>query len=115
MDYDDQNLFARILRGEIPNDTVYENEHVLAFRDIDPQAPVHILVIPKHPVPCLADARDPAVLGQLMIAVGEIARQEGFAADGFRVVVNNGARANQAVFHLHVHVLAGRDMTWPPG
>ena len=115
MEYDDQNIFAKILRGEIPADKVYENDDVFAFRDVQPQAPVHILVIPKRPVACLADERDGAVMGELMLAVGEIARQEGFADDGFRVVINNGGRANQTVFHLHVHVLAGRDMTWPPG
>ncbi len=115
MDYDDQNIFAKILRGEIPADKVYENGDVFAFRDVQPQAPVHILVIPKRPIACLADARDGALIGDLMLAVGEIARQEGFADDGFRVVINNGARANQTVFHLHVHILAGRDLTWPPG
>ena len=115
MDYDDQNIFAKALRGEIPVDTVYENDDVLAFRDIQPQAPTHILVIPKHPIACIADADDGRVMGALMLAVGEIARQEGFADDGFRVVINNGLRANQTVFHLHVHVLAGRDMSWPPG
>ena len=117
MDYDRQNLFARILRGEIPADVVFENENVLAFRDIAPQAPVHILVIPKAEIPRLADATSDhdEVLAQLLLAVGEITRQEGIAEDGFRVVINNGARANQTVFHLHVHILGGRDMTWPPG
>lgn len=117
MDYDPDNLFARILRGEIPADKVFENEHVLAFRDIDPQAPVHILVIPKAKIPRLADAGPghDQVLAQLLLAVGDITRQEGIAEDGFRVVINNGARANQTVFHLHVHILGGRDMTWPPG
>ncbi len=115
MDYDKDNIFARILRGEIPADKVYENEHVLAFRDAEPQAPVHVLVIPKSPIPCVADATDAEVMGNLMLAVGEVARQEGFAEDGFRVVINNGRRANQTVFHLHVHVLAGRDLSWPPG
>jgi len=115
MEYDPENVFAKILRGEIASDPVFENEHVLAFRDVEPQAPVHILVIPKQPVPRLADADDPAVLGELLAAVRAIAEEQGFADDGFRVVINNGARANQAVFHLHVHVLAGRDMSWPPG
>ena len=115
MDYDDQNIFAKILRGEIPAEKVYETDTVFAFRDVAPQAPVHILVIPKAPIPKLADAGDRAVLGDLLLAAGEIARQEGFAEDGFRVVINNGERANQTVFHLHVHVLAGRDFRWPPG
>ncbi|MCA8955639.1 MAG: histidine triad nucleotide-binding protein [Planctomycetes bacterium] len=118
MNYDPSNIFAKVLRGEIPVTTVYENDFVLGFRDIAPQAPAHILLIPKAPLPCLADASNPdhaAVLGQLMLAVGEVARQQGFAEDGFRVVINNGARANQTVFHLHVHILAGRDFDWPPG
>ena len=117
MEYDNDNIFAKILRGEIPADRVYENDHVFAFRDTQPVAPQHILVIPKSEIPCLADAGevDAGMLGHLMLAAGEIARQEGFADDGFRIVVNNGARANQTVFHLHVHVLAGRDFSWPPG
>ena len=115
MAYDDNNIFARILRGEIPCDRVYEDEHCLAFRDIEPQAPTHILVIPKTKVATLAEAADREMLGHLLWAVREIANQEGLAADGFRVVINNGARAYQSVFHLHVHVLAGRDLTWPPG
>ena len=117
MAYDDNNIFAKILRGEIPSDLVYEDDQCLAFRDITPQAPAHILVIPKAQVAMLADAGegDKAMLGHLLWVTGEIARQEGFDQDGFRVVINNGARANQTVFHLHVHVLAGRDMSWPPG
>ncbi len=115
MNYDPDNVFAKVLRGDIPCDKVYENDHVLAFHDLSPQAPTHILVIPKTPVPCVADARDASAMGELMLAVGEIARQQGFEADGFRVVINNGARANQTVFHLHVHILAGRDFSWPPG
>lgn len=115
MNYDKQNVFAKMLRGEIPCDKVFENDHVLAFHDLAPQAPTHILVIPKSEVSCLADARQAEVMGQLMLAVGEIARQEGFEEDGFRVVINNGVRANQTVFHLHLHILAGRDLTWPPG
>jgi histidine triad (HIT) family protein len=115
--YDDDNIFARILRGEIPSDRVYEDDRCLAFRDVTPQAPTHILVIPKARISQLADAGEDQteLLGHLLWAVREIAHQEGFAEDGFRVVINNGARANQSVFHLHVHVLAGRDMTWPPG
>jgi histidine triad (HIT) family protein len=115
--YDDDNIFAKILRGEIPADPVYEDDQCLAFRDITPQAPTHILVIPKARIGRLADAGEDqkAMLGHLLWAVREIAHQEGFAQDGFRVVINNGARANQTVFHLHVHVLAGRDMSWPPG
>jgi histidine triad (HIT) family protein len=117
MAYDDNNIFARVLRGEIPTEAVYEDDHCLAFGDINPQAPIHILVIPKARIAKLADAgeEDKAVLGHLLWAVREIAHRKGFAEDGYRVVINNGARANQTVFHLHVHVLAGRDMNWPPG
>ncbi len=115
--YDDNNVFAKMLRKEIPADVVHEDDHCLAFRDIAPQAPTHILVIPKQPIIKLADASedDRAMLGHLLWVAGEVARKEGFDEDGFRVVINNGVRAGQAVFHLHVHVLAGRDMQWPPG
>ncbi len=117
MAYDDNNIFARVLRGEIPTDPVYEDEQCLACQDINQQAPTHILVIPKARIAKLADAGegDKAVLGHLLWAVREIADRNGFAEDGFRVVINNGARANQTVFHLHVHILAGRDLGWPPG
>ena len=117
MSYDDNNIFAKILRKEIPADVVHEDEHCLAFRDIQPQAPTHVLVIPKQPIAKLADAtpEDRQVLGHLMWAAGEIARKEGIAEDGFRIAINNGGRANQTVFHLHVHVMGGRDFTWPPG
>ena len=111
----DKTVFKKIIDGEIPADIIYQDEHFMAFRDIQPQAPVHILLVPKTPIACLADARDGSAMGALTLAVGEIARQEGFEDDGFRVVINNGIRANQTVFHLHVHILAGRDFTWPPG
>lgn len=115
--YDDDNLFAKILRKEIPAEVVYEDEHCLAFRDISPQAPIHVLVIPKVRIARVADAsrEDAQALGHCLWAAGEVARQEGVAEDGFRLVINNGARAGQAVFHVHVHLLAGRDMQWPPG
>lgn len=115
--YDRDNLFARIVRREIPADVVYEDDDCLAFRDIKPQAPTHVLVIPKCDLARLGDARRDhrAVLGHLLWAAGEVARREGLAEDGFRVVINNGARAQQTVFHLHVHVLGGRDFHWPPG
>jgi histidine triad (HIT) family protein len=115
--YDDQNIFAKILRKEIPADVVYEDDVCLAFRDVNPQAPTHLLVIPREPIARLADAGrgQRAVLGHLLWAAGEIARRAGLAEDGFRVVVNNGERAGQTVFHLHVHVLGGRALRWPPG
>ncbi|HEX6988128.1 MAG TPA: histidine triad nucleotide-binding protein [Bacillota bacterium] len=110
-------IFCKIRDGRIPSDKVYEDDLVLAFRDISPQAPVHVLVIPKKHVARLADLgeEDQELAGRIQLVIGEIARQEGVAEDGFRVVVNNGVRANQTVFHLHYHVLGGRDFTWPPG
>jgi histidine triad (HIT) family protein len=114
--YDDQNVFARILRGEIPADVVYEDQHCLAFRDVSPQAPVHCLVIPKQPLAKLGDAsqEQSELLGHLMWAATEVARRTG-CDDAFRVVVNHGEAAGQSVFHLHLHVLGGRPLGWPPG
>ena len=109
-------LFSKIIRREIPADIVYEDDLCLAFRDINPQAPTHVLVIPKKEIARLADAGadDQALLGHLMLAAGKIARSLG-VADAFRLVVNNGADAGQSVFHLHLHILAGRKLRWPPG
>ena len=109
-------IFSKIIRREIPADIVYEDEHCLAFRDINPQAPTHILVIPKKEIVKLSDASDgeQALMGHLMLAVGKIARQEG-VEDAFRLVVNNGEGAGQSVLHLHLHIIAGRRMHWPPG
>ncbi|MEZ6035879.1 MAG: histidine triad nucleotide-binding protein [Planctomycetota bacterium] len=117
MTYDPSNVFARILRGEIPAQFLHEDEHCVAFRDVAPQAPTHFLVIPRRPLSMLADAgeADATALGHLLLVAARVARQLGVADDGFRVVVNNGAGAGQTVFHLHVHVLAGRPMAWPPG
>lgn len=110
-------LFERIIAREIPADIVYEDAHTLAFRDIHPQAPHHILVIPKKPLAMLAEAQptDAELLGRVMLAAAEVARQQGFAEDGYRLVVNNGEGAGQTVFHLHVHLLSGRPLSWPPG
>lgn len=109
-------LFGKIIDREIPADIVYEDEHCLAFRDIDPQAPTHVLLVPKKEIARLADAtaEDHAMLGHMMVAAGTIARQLG-VDEAFRVVINNGAGAGQSVFHLHLHILAGRRMKWPPG
>lgn len=117
MDYDDQNVFAKILRREIPADIVFEDDRCLAFRDVAPQAPVHVLVIPKAAIPRLGDAAPEhrEVLGHLLWAAGEVARLEGLTEDGFRVAINHGAGAGQTVFHLHLHVLGGRSLAWPPG
>jgi histidine triad (HIT) family protein len=109
-------LFGKIIRREIPADIVYEDEHCLAFRDINPQAPTHVLLVPKKEIDRLggAGAGDQALLGHLMLAAGTIARQLGIG-DAFRLVVNNGAEAGQSVFHLHLHILGGRKLRWPPG
>lgn len=109
-------LFGKIVTREIPADIVYEDEHCLAFRDINPQAPTHVLLIPKQEIPRLADAAlaDQLLLGHLLLAAGNVARQLG-VGDAFRLVVNNGADAGQSVFHLHLHLLAGRPLHWPPG
>jgi histidine triad (HIT) family protein len=109
-------IFSKIIRKEIPADIVYEDEWAIAFRDISPQAPVHILVIPKKPIPRLADAEadDAPLLGHLLMTVKQIADQEGLE-DGYRVVINTGADGGQTVYHLHLHLLGGRALTWPPG
>lgn len=103
-------IFSKIIDGEIPSDRVYEDDHCIAINDIAPQAPVHVLVIPKKPIARLADAgdEDQALLGHLMLAAGKVARQLG-VDDAFRLVVNNGEGAGQTVFHLHLHIIAGRD------
>jgi histidine triad (HIT) family protein len=108
-------LFCRIARGEIPSTMVAETEDAIAFRDIDPKAPTHILVIPRDHVASLADASDPAMLGSLMSLAASVARSEGLDSAGYRVVVNTGRDGGQTVDHLHLHVLGGRHMTWPPG
>jgi len=112
----EKTLFEKIIAREIPADIVHEDEHCIAFRDINPQAPLHVLVCPKKPVPMLGDAAaaDTALLGHLLLQAADIAKREGHG-DAFRLVVNNGAGAGQTVFHLHVHVLAGRRFGWPPG
>jgi histidine triad (HIT) family protein len=111
----DDCLFCRIVRKEIPARIVAEDARFIAFRDINPQAPVHILVIPREHVASLDDARDGALIGGLTLFAAELARTEGIAARGYRVVFNTNAGAGQTVFHLHAHLLGGRDMRWPPG
>jgi histidine triad (HIT) family protein len=108
-------LFAKIISGELPADVVYEDEQCLAFRDIAPQAPTHILVIPRRPIARLAEATpdDGPLLGHLLLVAAKVARSEGL--EDARFVINDGQAAGQTVFHLHVHVLGGRDLTWPPG
>jgi histidine triad (HIT) family protein len=111
----DDCLFCRIVRREIPAKVVHEDEHTLAFRDIDPKAPTHVLVIPKSHVSTLNDATDAALVGRLLLAAKEIAAAEGIAESGYRTIVNCGAGAGQTVFHLHLHLLGGRHLGWPPG
>jgi len=104
-------IFGKITRGEIPTEFIYEDEHCVAIKDINPLAPTHVLIIPRKPIPRLvdADAEDQALLGHLMLVVGKVAQQLG-VGEGFRLVVNNGEDGGQTVFHLHLHILAGRQM-----
>ena len=105
---EEKTIFARIIDDELPSEKIYEDEHCIVIRDINPQAPVHVLVIPRQPLPKLSDAteQDKAMLGHCMWAAGEVARQLG-VDDAFRLIVNNGAGAGQTVFHLHLHIIAG--------
>ncbi len=111
------SIFAKIIRRELPADIVYEDNLALAFRDKNPQAPVHILVIPKQAIAKLSDAeaKDHALMGHLLLTVKRVAEQEGLSEDGYRVVINNGPNGGQTVYHLHLHILGGRQMKWPPG
>ena len=109
-------LFCRIVRGEIPAKVVAEDAHCLAFRDIAPQAPVHVLVIPKVHAASLEAVEDPAdVVGAMARLAQQVARAEGVAGTGYRTVINTGADGGQTVGHLHLHLLGGRDLSWPPG
>ncbi len=110
-------LFERIAAGEIPADIVRKDDDVLAIRDINPQAPVHILVIPRHVIPRIGQAsdNDAALLGRLLLAARDIAKQEGLDETGYRLVINHGPHAGESVPHLHVHLLGGRPLDWPPG
>jgi histidine triad (HIT) family protein len=111
----DNCLFCKICRGEIPADTLYEDDDVLAFRDISPQSPVHFLVIPKKHLHGPADVSedDEQLIGKMMRIGNQVAQQKGI--EQYRVVFNNGEQAGQTVFHIHMHILGGRNMTWPPG
>tara|TARA_R110002020_G_scaffold18983_27_gene65836 strand:- start:629 stop:970 length:342 start_codon:yes stop_codon:yes gene_type:complete len=110
-------IFDKIIAREIPADIVYEDEQVLAFRDINPQAPVHVLFIPKNPVATLNDLApgEEATVGRLVTAATAYAKAEGFAEKGYRVVINCNGDGGQSVYHIHLHLLAGRAMAWPPG
>jgi histidine triad (HIT) family protein len=110
-------LFCKMVSGEIPPDIVYEDDEVLAFNDINPQAPTHVLIIPKKHIATLNEAsdEDTQVLGRLNIVAAQLAKKLGFAEDGYRVVMNCNADGGQAVYHIHLHLLGGRSMAWPPG
>jgi histidine triad (HIT) family protein len=111
----DDCLFCRIVRREIPATMVFEDDHVVAFRDINPQAPTHVVVVPREHVASLNDAADAALIGRLSLTAAKIARTEGVAESGYRTVVNTNRDAGQTVFHIHLHLLGGRRLTWPPG
>ncbi len=114
---DQDCLFCKILDGDIPADIIYESDLAIAFRDVNPQAPVHVLIIPRNHIATIndLDTDDAAMVGGLFMAAKEIARDEGLADDGYRVVMNCNAAAGQSVFHLHLHLLGGRSLAWPPG
>ena len=108
-------LFCRIIRREVDADIVAESDECLAFRDADPQAPVHMLVVPKKHVTSLNDVADAGTAGALALMAAEVAREAGIADSGYRTVINTNGNGGQSVFHLHLHVLGGRKLTWPPG
>ncbi len=117
MTYDKENLFAKIIRKEIPSDPVFENDLVLAFADISPQAPVHVLIIPKADIATTNEitTEHDKYLGAMFAAARQIASDKGLAEDGYRLVINCQEGAGQTVFHLHMHLLGGRSLQWPPG
>ena len=108
-------LFCKMVSGEIEPDTVFEDDNVLAFRDINPQAPVHILIIPKRHIATLNDLDNPEISAQLLKTAVNLAKQEGLSEKGYRAVFNCNKHGGQAVYHLHLHLLGGRQMSWPPG
>lgn len=110
-------IFGKILRGEIPADFVYQDDQVVAFRDINPQAPTHIVIIPRKPIVSVdhAGPEDAGVLGQLLLVAAKVAKDLGLSPEGYRLVTNVGRDGGQSVFHLHVHLLGGRALGWPPG
>jgi histidine triad (HIT) family protein len=113
----EKTIFHKIMDRELPADIVYEDDKAIAFRDINPAAPVHILVVPKETIPRLEDAGESSqdILGHLLLVCNKVAESEGLTKNGYRVVINNGSHALQTVFQLHLHVLGGRAMSWPPG
>jgi len=113
----DNCIFCKMAKGEIQPDVVYDDDEILAFRDLNPQAPTHVLVIPKRHISTLNDleAADAALTGRLMLVAKKVAEQDGIAERGYRTVMNCNAEAGQSVFHIHLHLLGGRRMGWPPG
>ena len=111
------SIFTKIIKREIPAAIVYEDDECIAFRDIDPKAPVHILLVPRKEIPSLAQVteNDKTLLGHLMVKASEIAKAEGISDSGYRVVVNTNKEGGQEVYHIHMHILGGRQMNWPPG
>jgi histidine triad (HIT) family protein len=112
-----ETIFSKIIKREIPADIVYEDSDVLAFRDVNPQAPTHILIIPKKSIRTVndLDAADAALVGKMVLTAKKLAAESGFAEDGYRLVINCNTGAGQTVYHLHLHLLAGRQFKWPPG
>jgi histidine triad (HIT) family protein len=113
----EMTLFEKICAKQIPAIILHEDERCIAFRDIAPQAPVHVLIIPRKPIPRigLAEEADEAILGHLLLTAAKVARSEGLAENGYRLVINNGPHGGEAVPHLHIHLLGGRQLLWPPG
>jgi len=113
----DDCIFCRVIKGEIQGDIVYQDNSVVAFKDINPKAPVHILIVPRKHIATLPDLRpdDKGLIGDIFYVAAQLAGRLGISKDGFRVVVNCGAGAGQSVYHLHFHLLGGRPFTWPPG
>jgi histidine triad (HIT) family protein len=112
---DESCLFCKIVQTQIPADVVAETDDAVVLRDVNPQAPIHVLIVPKKHVRSLGEAKDSALLGRLLVLAAKVASDEGIAESGYRTVINTNADGGQSVYHLHVHVLGGRRMKWPPG
>jgi len=117
MSEENNTIFGKILRGEIPSSRVWEDEHCIAFHDINKAAPTHILVIPRKYIPTLNDiqSEDKELIGHMVYVATQVAKEQGLAEDGYRLVVNCNQRGGQTVYHIHMHILGGRDLSWPPG